>query len=528
VVAVSPVVSSRFWGNRLLESEAVLAAGLVLSAAVVRAPYIWAIPRFTDETDEVIRALAVARGQLVPVTNVDAYIGPLWNCILGLGFWLLGPSSELPRAVILAIGSATVGVTYLLARDLARAAELAHVERTIGALGSALLATSAVHVVVSSHIAWSHSLTPLFSTAGLWLLVRAVGSSGRSLALAGLAFGLAIHTHPSAVALLPGVLIWAASHGLVSASRRPACLALALFLLVNAPLVAFNVATGFQSLDEARQVEAAYSGGRPGSPERYVQNILALLASLPLLVGSAIGERRGAFTGLDQPIALGYALLSLLGLVVLARRRVGLPLWAVGSTVLALPLLGGKFEPLFNGRYFAPLLPAAFAALAVAVELVRQRLPTPSWQNRGGLAVAALALVPLLSLIGYYRAALRDGPNNYELYRAAALVRAAEPRQPVVFDASLSGTRLSTAREGVGVLEYLLILDGGLEVRRVPPAEMDTALRPARGQVAVLSPQTASRLSTSLRLLPLPGEEEERLRRRAGFGLWRVERLVSS
>ena len=58
--------------------------------------------------------------------------------------------------------------------------------RMVGLFAAALLATAGAHVVVTSHVVLSHSLTPLCSTFTLWLLARAVmRGSGRSLALVG-------------------------------------------------------------------------------------------------------------------------------------------------------------------------------------------------------------------------------------------------------------------------------------------------------------------------------------------------------
>ena len=62
------------------------------------------VPRLTDETDEVMRGLAIARAELLPLTNVDAYIGPLWNYLLALGFLIVGPSSLLPRVLTMLAG----------------------------------------------------------------------------------------------------------------------------------------------------------------------------------------------------------------------------------------------------------------------------------------------------------------------------------------------------------------------------------------------------------------------------------------
>ena len=71
------------------------------------------------------------------------------------------------------------------------------------------MATSFIPVVVGSHIGWSNSTTPLWTTLFLWILVEAVRRDApRLLPLAGLAGGLAQQTHPSVLAILLGAGLW--------------------------------------------------------------------------------------------------------------------------------------------------------------------------------------------------------------------------------------------------------------------------------------------------------------------------------
>ena len=87
-------------------------------AAAARWPNLWLIPTFTDETLEVRLALQILRGEVLPLTNVDPYIGAFWNYVLAGGFWLLGPSPWLPRLLVFATGVATVGAAWWLGREL--------------------------------------------------------------------------------------------------------------------------------------------------------------------------------------------------------------------------------------------------------------------------------------------------------------------------------------------------------------------------------------------------------------------------
>src|SRR5439155_1059500 len=78
--------------------------------------------------------------------------------------------------------------------------------QVVGLLAALLLAVSGPHILVSSRIAYSNSLTPLFTTVSLWLLQRAiVRSSPVALVGSGFAFGLALQTHLTALAVAPGM-----------------------------------------------------------------------------------------------------------------------------------------------------------------------------------------------------------------------------------------------------------------------------------------------------------------------------------
>src|SRR3712207_4135526 len=108
----------------------------MIAALAVRLPYLWEIPRFTDETREAVIGLRLARGQAFPLTNVDPYIGALWNYLLAIVFWLGGPSIYSPRALVFVLGALTVVPTYLLGRSLGGP--------TVGLLAATLLALSPV------------------------------------------------------------------------------------------------------------------------------------------------------------------------------------------------------------------------------------------------------------------------------------------------------------------------------------------------------------------------------------------------
>ena len=187
-----------FHAGLLLDVAIVL--GLFMLAVLIRLPLLIEAPPFTDETMEVLFALAISRGEGFPLTGYDTYDGPLWSYILAAAFCIFGPSPILPRAIVLVAASLTVVVTYLFGREVGG--------RTAGAIAAGLLLGAPWHILTHSHVGWSHTLTPLLATTALLLVARALNRDNpRLLVGAGLVLGLTVQSHPTAVALLPGVAL---------------------------------------------------------------------------------------------------------------------------------------------------------------------------------------------------------------------------------------------------------------------------------------------------------------------------------
>ena len=197
---------------RQARASARLHSGLVWGAVgvLVLAALAWllrdlmVLPRLTDETREVWLGLQIARGDVLPLTGVQPYIGALYSYLVAGAFVLLGPRIDVGRIVVAEAGALTIIPTFLLGRALGGPGWRG---QAVGLIAATLLAASATHTLVTSRIAYSNSLTPLFTTTGLWLLQRALArQSGPSLVGSGLAFGLALQTHVASLALGPGLL----------------------------------------------------------------------------------------------------------------------------------------------------------------------------------------------------------------------------------------------------------------------------------------------------------------------------------
>ena len=513
-----------------------LLAALLLLAAAVRLRMLMAVPSFTDETDEVLRGLAIARGHLLPLVNDDAYIGALFNYLIAALFLVTGPSPVSPRLVALAAGLATIVLTERLGRELAG--------RWAGLLAAALLATAGLHIVVNSRVAWSHSITPLFTTAALLaLLVALRRGSGPLLVVTGLLCGLAVQTHPSAVALLPAVGLAYLLHPqgrawlhrpwpyLATLAATAACLNLLLYNLVLNP---------GQALREADWYDYAYQ------PKRSVGEFLAALpqygVDLVRAHGSVYGTRRTLTVYLTNPAFMVTAALLAGGLLLaLWRRQWLLPLTYLSASVL-LPLFGRQFGFLPNdlARYLAYLLPAGFVlmadlvvTLAAAATRAVARLAPAGWQRPARLGIVALATAAGLALAWFPLSgtlAFEDAfPRRRETELTVAVAGAAIAARtgPIYIDESLNRQLLFGGGHLQHSFVYLLELrDIPYRNLRVPsanaPAELAGLLTP--GTVVILSEQHTRALAP-LRLEPLFVVTGEMRNASRGYGAYRVARL---
>ena len=146
--------------------DVLVVGALVGPAGAVRWPYLLLSPQFPSVGDAILAALDMAEGRAFYLHDSAPYLGAPFIWLLALVYKVFGPSLEVTLLVPWAIGALTVVPTYLLGRELAG--------RMAGLFAASLLATAGAHVVVTSHVVLSHSLTPLCSTFTLWLLARAI------------------------------------------------------------------------------------------------------------------------------------------------------------------------------------------------------------------------------------------------------------------------------------------------------------------------------------------------------------------
>jgi 4-amino-4-deoxy-L-arabinose transferase-like glycosyltransferase len=370
--------------------ELVLVGLLVVIAAAVRWVDLWSIPIFTDEGDEIGLALRIARDGAHPLTNDDPYLGPLFNYLLGGLFWLAGPSPWLPRLLMLGLGTLTVVLVYLLARELTLAVQGATLHPTGtarqppaltgtavigGAIAALLLAVNPTHVLVISHVAWGACFTACLTTAAAWLFVSAarraeIGKPGNWraglwLVPAAAALGLAFQTHPMVAAFLPAVglyVLWRMRAWLLTPWPYLAALA---FVLAQLPTLLFIAANGLARwLAAIREKQTMYEGDSALSGPVWAGRLDRLFHSLGAVLGGSINDRDTPLAPFWHPAVLVALLVTPAVVVWLWRKRQPLiPMMVLGN-VLLLPLVTGTFAPLISsGRYLVPVVTVLLAGL---------------------------------------------------------------------------------------------------------------------------------------------------------------------
>jgi 4-amino-4-deoxy-L-arabinose transferase-like glycosyltransferase len=431
---------ARSWLTRALvdvsHSLGLLAVGLL--AVVLRVQHLTDIPRYTDEINEITPAFDIVRGSSFPLMSGPKHIGALFDYVLAGAMLVFGRSPDLPRVVILVAGLATVLITYGYARSLGG--------RWAGLLAAGLLAVSAPHVLLSSRVAWSASLTPLLCIGAAWALDHAV-SRRRPwyLLVAGLLAGLALQAHPSVVVLLPGFAGLILLRGRQLLRQPQLYLAGLLFLAGFSNVLLYNVQSG---MGGARSVSQEYPDEEVGA-SAYLENLAEPARGLILTVASSVDPTHLP-TVLD-PIVLGVAGLGGLALLDLARRRTALPLLMIGAALLLLPLLHDEFVPLLKARYVMPLVPLVYVALAVF--LVGGMTARAHWL-RVAAASASLAMLAVLlgSLLQFESVVIaRDCTNAPQRRFVAELERQLQPGEWILLD---QGVLPSAERMG-----YLSLLE---------------------------------------------------------------------
>lgn len=429
---------------------------IFVAALAVRLPYLWSVPGFVDEWGEVGLAYKIYQGLALPLHNSAHDIGAFYNYLLAGLFALFGPDIYLPRLFMAVASAATVVLTYFLANALAG--------RLAGWLAAALMATCGMHILVT-HMAWSNDLTPFFVTAALLCLVTALQrGSGRLLCLSGALWGLALQTHSSVLALLPGLLLylWLGPARQGWSKRRSFYLAHLAFVLAYSNMIVDNIINPLDSWHWVQRKQYAFNNSI--NPASYLINLRNMTGEYISALASAYPGQHGTARDIAFLAVLLAGALLTAGVIWAVRRRQFLLLSIIASGLLVIPLFNHQYRFFTGTRYIAFLFAPSYALIGAALAAGRQKLTvlhrrrkdqqpaaSPAGKMRRclapGLAVALFGLItfyPLAPLFAYYHQSVLRGQDNQPAFQLVnALAAGSEPGQLVLVDGRLRFTSLS-------------------------------------------------------------------------------------
>ncbi len=511
---------------RFTAVDALLAVLLTLVGVAVRLYALQLVPTLTDETDEIQFALRIAGGGFAPAVSVDTYNGPLHHYLMAAGL-ALGGGATWPRNLVMLLGALTVGLTYLLGVSLAAQQErggAAGWVRLAGAIAAALLAVSFVPVVVNSHIAWSNATTPFWTTLTLVILSEARRQGRPTLLIAaGIAAGLAVQTHPTAMIVLLGAAVWIAATCPTWLRTRWPWLALGAAILMVSNLILYNVFTAGGSAEGAARRDYAFTGGV--NLAEYLANVQGFVGMAYQLVGSTFISTLGgdAAAAMRSPAVILYAVVAVAAVLYTARRA-GLPLACWLAALVLLPVINRAYDSHISARYMAPLLPPTFVAMGALLAAGVAMLRGGGWARVAvGVAAAALTallvLYPAARLNNYYFYELADGRNNARLWQLVDAVRGpGQAGTPIVLDRGLRDARLDAGGHVYKALGTLLDLE---HVPHQNPRVEELPTAPP-GALLVLTDAQREALTTPLQLTPVDVGAPPLPAAPGGYWLYRV------
>jgi 4-amino-4-deoxy-L-arabinose transferase-like glycosyltransferase len=490
---------------RSSKTDLLLVSVLLIVATAVRLPYLQLIPTVTDEAFEVLAALPVSQGDLLLYGPVDPTTGPLVTYLLAVAFWLFGPGVYLPRIVILVVGVLTVGATYMLGRSIKG--------RKAGFIAGALLAFSPIHIIVNSHVAWSNSATPLFTTLTFAVLHIALQrKDGRLLVLAGFLYGLALQTHISMVVVLPGLLIWfLARRDILTWLSRPwPYLAVGAALLGYANMIVYNLITAGGGL--ANFQGHTYAWVSEPSWSAYWTNLKVMVEAVALTLGGQVPKMHLPLNDVVTAVLLVWLVAAL---VYATWRGERMPILVMLSTALIMPYFNKRYEGLFSQRYTAFLLPLAFATMGLAATRAmdfwrRKPWPLPRAATVGGMVlVLLLAIYPVRTTFTYYATETQgDRDNRATLAMTTTLKEILPPNAPLYVSRNLRGPeqRADGGYKYLRAMYYYLTLEGvPFSVLELPDLEAQLEAHPNQEAWLLLYPTDYEALAGQLPIERIEG-----------------------
>ncbi len=494
--------------------EGFVLAALWIVAVGIRLPHLWSVPALGDETDQLLVALARSQAGAWPAPgSALSSVGAVHELLFATAFAIVGPSPYLPRLVTAIQAALTVPLVYILTRELCRPLGRRRIEeafvmpRLAGLVAAGLLATSAAHVVVTSHVARAESFTPLLVIGLLFAVERALnGSNGRWLLLAGALFGLALQTSPLVLAILPGLVLAVWWRGRPLLLSRWSALATVGFAGAYAGALTTTVQEG--TIPGAATVGSWLAADAAQGPTgaMYLDSVGVALVAVWRMLAGQLTSRLPADNVLSDPLAWPFVALAVVGVLVLVLRgRPLLPLAALSCLVI-LPYVSAEPNPLLNGRYLMPVAVVGIVAIGVAVGAL-----APIVTGRGslprlalGVVLGGLVLAPLGGLRTYYDEATAEEQTANGLLRVPRAVFGERRYDEVVLlDERLARLQLGAGGNALEALQYLLAASGVPTRTTAVDARTLAAEGTAGRTLVVLDRASVPVVEASARLTPL-------------------------
>jgi 4-amino-4-deoxy-L-arabinose transferase-like glycosyltransferase len=386
---------------------------LFLLALIFRIPYLFDVPRFIDEWREIELSARIARGVVWPLHNTSHDIGSFHNYVLAGLFKLFGYSVYLPRIYVALLSAGTVVITYWIARHWAG--------RITALLAASFLATNSMHILVT-HMAWSNVTTPFFVGLAVLVTLKTIDHKKWSLwALSGLAWAIALQTHPSVIAILIGILFYLIRHFGWRAFYRESRfrVAILVFIVGYSNMIIHNILKPFDSFLWVKRKD--YALNQEFSIQGYIENIIEMGNELVHSLSSTFPDGEGLLHG----ISLLIMFLFIVGLLDGFRRLYRLPhgsilLTIVISSLLIIPILNDQYEFYLWTRYIAYLFPLSLVAVAIGfgawIRLWMGRVDSKQWNSRRTAVLlviwAVILILPLHHFYSYADSYIESGLDN--------------------------------------------------------------------------------------------------------------------
>jgi 4-amino-4-deoxy-L-arabinose transferase-like glycosyltransferase len=433
------VLAARHWMGRLRQVkretwvEVAIVVAMTVLAFLLRATALDSVPYTLggDEAWHGLLARQVLNGQLRnPFTMGYMSMPTLFYWPLSWSLWLVGNTMVGLRFPAVLVGTATVPLLYLFARDVWG--------RRVALLGALFLATYDYHIHYS-RLGANNIWDPLFVLLALWALDRGlvgnrgIGKSGkryRSFLAAGLVMGLSFYFYTGARLLPVLVIVYTAFVWLKRRKEleRPGldlALLVAAFLITAGPMLSYSLSHPDEWNARINQVGIFQSGWLAREPGLTGKSTAQILAEQFLRSAGAFNvfPDRTVWYGADRPLlgflAGAFAVLGMAWAVAhwRERRHFLLLIW-FWSVIIT----GGMLtESPPSSQRLVIAIPAVALLVAIGLEqtvtLARRllELKRPAWGNAAlGLLIAALAVSSVHFYFLKLTPARRYGSQNGE------------------------------------------------------------------------------------------------------------------